>query len=163
MAAAEPSAIAEVLKFLAQAVIVGLGWFVVHRLSAQRDRDKARRELVVKSTDSLDSQVDTLFAVAKRYHLVARDVSAELQLKMMLQDLATRTVALSALCDTEANLAPCRAEIGALRRAITGQHFEDEHLHALTDEHEQLQLIAEAVMRTKRAFTRLRHSQFPPP
>ena len=147
--------------WLGQAFVIGLGWWVVHRLSAARDRDKARREMVAKSVDGLADGLSGVLTDARDYHISVREVSRELKIKMTLQDLAMRVAGLAEVCADEAFLAPCRADIAALRRAITGEHFEDEHLGPLPDAARQLQSIAEAILRAKRSFLRLKHRQFP--
>ena len=152
----------ELLKWVTQALVVGVGWLVVHRLSAQRDRDKARREMVAKSADSLVDAVTSLLVEAREYHLSERDVGKELRIKMALQDTAMRASSLSEISQDESVLAPCRADIAALRRAITGAHFEDEYEGALAESESQFQEIADAVSRTKRSLLRLKHRQFPP-
>ena len=50
----------EFITWLGQVAVVGLGWWVVHRLSASRDLDKARRELVAKSADGLSDETKLL-------------------------------------------------------------------------------------------------------
>ena len=151
---------AELVKFLGQAVIVVVGWWVVHQLSSARDRDKSRRELVAKSADALADALGPLLIEAREYHLTARDVARELQLKMALQDLSMRASGLSEVCSDESFLAPCRGDIGGLRRAITGVHFEDEHLEPSGATDSQLQVVAEAVLRARRSLLRLKHRQF---
>ena len=153
---------AEFVKWLGQAVVVGFGWWVVHVLTTSRDRDKARREILVDSADGLGESLSALFLEARAYHLASRDVASELRIKMTLQDLAMRATGLSELCRDEAKLAPCRSDIATLRRAITGKHFEDEHLVGIKEADQQLQSIAEAVLRAKRSLLQLKHAQFPP-
>jgi len=157
---AEPSTLSEFWKWVGQAVVVVIGWAVVHRLSAARDRDKARREMVVKSADQLIDALGTHLSAAHDYHLKARDVDAELKIKMAIQDMAIRAQGLSDVLKDEQALATCRAEVALVRRTVTGQHFEDEHEGALSENAPQVQAIADAVLRAKRAFLRLKHSQF---
>lgn len=150
----------EFWKWVGQAVVVVIGWVVVHKLSTARDRDKSRREMVVKSADQLIDALTTHLAAAHDYHLKKRDVPTELKLKMALQDMAIRAQGLSDVLNDEQVLAPCRAEVALVRRAVTGQHFEDEHDGAVDDNAPQLQAIADSVLRAKRAFLRLKHRQF---
>lgn len=151
---------AEFLKWVGQALVVGVGWFVVDRLSAQRDHDKARREVIAKTVDTLMEAIDMILEDARAYHLEERNPSMELRLKMSLQDVVMRVLSLSVVCAEESALAPCRADIASLRRAATGAHFEDEHLAALAHGDAQLELIAEAALRAKRSLVRLKHLQF---
>jgi hypothetical protein len=157
----EGSTAGEFLKWLGQALVLGVGWVVVHRLSALRDRDKARREMVAASASDLMEVIDDIFHCARQYHLKPREISAELRIKMSIQDVAARIAGLSDVCNAEAVLAPCRTEIGGVRRAITGHHFEDEHEGALQPSDKQLEVIADAVLRAKRQLLRLKHLQFP--
>ena len=117
----------ELFKFVAQAAVVGFGWWIVHRLSVARDMEKARREMVAKSADGLIESAGMLLAEARAYHLAPRSTTNELKIKMTIQDMAMRVGGLSAICADKATLAACRAAIAASRRAITSAHFEDEH------------------------------------
>jgi hypothetical protein len=149
-------------SFVGQAIVVGLGWFVVHRLSVKRDMDKARRELVADSADALVESLNSLLADALKYHRAERDQANELHLKMALQDLAVRAAGLSDICRDERLLTPCRTEIAGARKAITGKHFEDEHDGPLSEADPHLQTVAEAVLRAKRSLLKIRYAQFPP-
>jgi DNA repair ATPase RecN len=46
----------DALITVVQVASIVLGWIVVHRLSAKRDRDKERREMVVEEIDALDAK-----------------------------------------------------------------------------------------------------------
>ena len=150
----------ELLKFIAQAAVVGIGWWIVHRLSVARDREKARREMVAKSADGLIESAGVLLADARAYHLALRNTANELKIKMTIQDMAMRVVGLSAICADNTTLAACRAAIAASRRAITSAHFDDEHDAPLEDSNPQFDEIAESVLRTKRCLLKLKHTQF---
>lgn len=157
----EPAALGEFFKWVGQAAVVGIGWYVVHRLSVHRDRDKARRDLVTKSVDGLIDSLDVLLVAARTYHLQARDINAEMMLKMTLQDMGMRVNSMSIVCNEVSALSACRAEVTALRRAITGSHFEDEHQAPLIESDQQIEDIADVVLRAKRQLLRLKHLQFP--
>lgn len=147
--------------WLIQAVVVGGGWWVVHRLSSARDRDKARREMVADSADLIAERLNKVHEDARAYHLNERDAAIETRIKMALQDALMQTAGLSDICQDSTTLAKCRAEISSLRRAITGEHFEDEHLGPLPETSLQFQTIADAFLRAKRALLQLKHRQFP--
>jgi hypothetical protein len=151
----------EFWMWIGQALVVAFGWWVVHRLSSARDRDKSRREMVAKSADQLIDALSAHLVIAHEYHLKTRDVTAELKIKMSIQDMAMRATGLSEISSDESVLAPCRSEIAAVRRAVTGAHFEDEHDGPLNESSQQVQDVAEAVSRAKRAVLRLKHRQFP--
>lgn len=160
MSGADATGWADFGKLIGQAIALVAGWWVVHRLSTLRDHDKSRREMVSKSADQLIDALSSHLVDAHKYHLAARSIEAELKIKMSLQDMAMRAVGLSDIVRNEALLAPCRTEIAAVRRAVTGKHFEDEHDGPLEEASNQVQAIAEAVLRAKRAFLRLKHHQF---
>ena len=69
----EASTAGEIFKFLSQAVIVGFGWYVVHRLSSARDKDKLRREMLAKTADGLCDDLSKVLTLAREYHLNSRD------------------------------------------------------------------------------------------
>lgn len=154
--------IAELGRFLIPSVMVVLGWMVIHRLSSARDRDKSRREMLAKSADSLGESVDKLFSSARDYHTRERDSNVEIGIKMALQDMSIRTVALSDLCKKSKELVSCHSSMIGLRKAITSKHFEDEHVAPLLATDLLIQDVATEVLRVKQAFLKLKHSQFPP-
>lgn len=147
--------------WLGQAVVVGVGWYVVHRLSVARDRDKARREMVAKAADAIVENLTDLIAEARDYHLKPRDVTAELKIKIDLQDAAMRIAGFHDVCADKAPVSRCTSAIGYLRRSITAHHFEDEHSDPLPLSDSQLQEMAEAVLRAKQELLKLKHAQFP--
>lgn len=152
---------AEIVKNLVQVVSVAVGWIVVHKLSAGRDRDKARREMLAKAADGLNDEVGKLMAMAREYHIKTRDKSVEDTLKMTLQDLSARTSLLSDISSEAKELAACRSAILALKKAITASHFEDEHEEALSPGGTELQAIAAEGLKVKQCFLKLKHKQFP--
>lgn len=143
--------------------IVGLisGWVIVHRQSSRRDIDKARREMIVKASDSLSDEATKIFGVAKKYHTTARDPSVEDDIKMSIQDLSIRTSLLSKICKDAAELKICRNAVLDLKKSITGDHFEDEHVAPLESGSDQIASITESILKTKRAFLELKQKQFP--
>lgn len=147
--------------WLGQAVVVGAGWYVVHSLSAKRDQNKSRRELVAKSADAMADSLAEILRLAREYHLQRRDIGAEITLKMAIQDLSLRVNATADICEGSEQIAACRSSLIYLRRSITGQHFEDEHQSPLTLGDKQFESIADAVMTAKLQSFRLKHSQFP--
>lgn len=151
----------EFVRLLVQGAVVVVGWMVVHKLSVGRDRDKARRELVAKSADALSDGVEEILVEAYGYHTTDRSVSAELKLKSKLQDLSVRLNGLTDLIDGTSTLASCRSAVIGLKRAVTSEHFEDEHTEVLGEDSAQLQEIASEALRVKHALMNLKHQQFP--
>ena len=143
--------------------IIGLiaGWVIVHKQSAKRDIDKARREMIAKTSDSLNDDSTKIFGIAKDYHTKIRDAAVEDSIKMSLQDLSIRTSLLNKVCKDDNELRICRNAVLDLKKSITGEHFEDEHLAPLILGADQLMSIAESVLKTKRAFLELKQRQFP--
>lgn len=144
-----------------QALTVGIGWVVVHKLSAARDRDKARREMLAKALDGIADSLSEIHEAARNYHLSEREPKDELKLKNSLQDFSMCIIGLGNICDNKAALARSNRDAGALRRAITGEHFEDEHTEVLDSGDPQMQIIAEAYLNAKRNLLGLKYAQFP--
>jgi len=140
---------------------LAIGWFIVHRLSAARDIDKARRDIVAKTADELVVNATEIFITAKRYHASERHLEDEQRLKMDLQDMSIRVHQLIDMVDEPSKLRLCATSIAELRRAITGYHFEDKHVEALDAEVMQIAEIADAYLRLKRALFALKISQYP--
>jgi len=159
--ATESSTIAEVLRTAIQAISIVVGWVVVHKLSAARDRDRARREMLAKAADALGDEVGKLFMSAKEYHTKVRDRGLEDALKMALQDISARTSLLSDISKDVKELGSCRSAILAMKKAITATHFEDEHDGSLEQGSQQIQSITAEGLRVKQCFLKLKHRQFP--
>lgn len=151
---------AEILKIAVQITAIVVGWIIVHKFSIARDRDKARREMVSKAADSLTDEITKLMTLATQYHLTQRDVPKENELKIVLQDFSTRASLLSQISDDSTELAALRSSIIGLRKAITAEHFEDEHLIPLSQDSIQVQSIAEAALKAKEKLTKLKYCQF---
>jgi hypothetical protein len=156
------SAVSEILKFGGQALIVALGWFVVHKLSIKRDTDKARREMVAKAADGLSDLTDQIFAMSIKYHMTAdRDSASEASVLMKLSDLGCRLGSLASLVSEGSVLEECTHAVVGLRQAVTKQNFQDQHEAALTMESQTIQMISATVIKVKQVFLELKHSQFP--
>jgi hypothetical protein len=151
----------ELLQSIVQIAAIIVGWIVVHRLSASRDIDKARREMVAKTADAMSEELSRLLLSAKDYHIKERDVASEESLKLILQDQAIRVSLLSDISNDYKELAALRGSVLALRRAITAKHFEDEHTSPLNANDNQIQVIAESVLKFKQCLVRLKNRQFP--
>lgn len=148
------------LKFASNAAVVVVGWWIVHVLSARRDRDKSRRELVAKSCDALISDLSALMLHARSYHLGSRDVALENTIKMSIQDIAQSISSLRDVVSNQQLLAPCQAAVRGVRGAVTGSHFEDEHDGPRQENDSLLQQMAFEILRAKRALSNLKHRQF---
>ena len=155
-----PSYLLELGKLVIPSLIITYGWTKVHNLSILRDQDKARREMVSTSADALCSLVDTIHDEALLYHSQTRDKSKEAKIKMLLQDFTFRVTSLNKIASEDL----CRSiwtHVIPLRKAITGNHFEDEHLKPLNENSNQVETIAEATLSIKRSLVELKHAQFP--
>ena len=132
----------------------------MHKLTVTRDKDKARREMIVKAVDSLLEDTNKIVSMAWKYHLDARDKRLENEVKMMLQDLSSKASMLSDISQNNSELAACRSAIIAMKKSITATHFEDEHIERLEEESPQIQSIASESLRVKQCFIKLKHKQF---
>jgi len=117
--------------------------------------------MVAKAVDELAVCAISIFLMATRYHTMARLMEEELRLKMDLQDMGMRLHQLGAVVDAAMDLRACIAAIAELRKAITGQHFEDEHIAALGSGSPQIAEIVDAYLRLKRSLFALKIGQFP--
>jgi hypothetical protein len=157
----ETSVVSEIIKFLSQALIVGFGWLVVHKLSSARDKDKLRREMLAKTADGLSEDLNKLLTQARDYHLRVRDKNVEVTIKIMLQDLSMRTVFLSDLCNDKDELRRCRIALINFKKSVSGMHFEDEHTEVLDINDHFFDVMALEYSKVKSAFVKLKHKQFP--
>lgn len=157
----DTSTFSEALKTLFQVISIVIGWYVVHRLSAARDRDKARREMLAKAAEGLSDEVSKLLVSTREYHTKARDRAVEDALKMTLQDISVRTSLLSDISEDAKELGSCRSAILAMKRATTATHFEDEHDGPLDLNSQQIQSITAEGLRVRHCFLKLKHRQFP--
>ena len=148
------------LRFLAQVVVVVLGWSVVHYLSEVRDRRHSRLELLVRSIDAAWELGDKLLAIAFVYHGNVRNVRHELEIRMMFQDLMLRTISFSELSANIAEIAACRNAVLGLRLSVTRGHFEGRHTAPLEATSLLYWEMSDRAMRVKRAFLKLRHQQY---
>jgi hypothetical protein len=145
---------------IAQTILIIIGWVVVHKLSTARDRDKARRELLVKAADSLIQDTSELIKKSWDYHTKKRDMLLEIEIKMMLQDISTRTSMLSDISSDAKELGSCRSAIIAMKKSITALHFEDEHDLPLGQESSQIQSITAESLRVKLCLSRFKQTLF---
>jgi hypothetical protein len=151
----------ELGKVLIQTFAIVIGWIVVHWLSSKRDRDKSRRDIVGKALDGLGDDVTKFFSVAIKYHTNERDPSAEVIIKMTLQDIMARVNMLSDISHDETIIVLCMDALLQLKKTVTGKHFEDEHITSLSMTDSQVELIAADVLVVKQQFLQLKHRQYP--
>lgn len=146
--------------FLAQLLMLGFGWFIVHRLSLSRDRDKARREMLAKASDVIDGLIDKLLESGSSYHAKERDVLEENKIKIALKDVGNRISSLKLLCSDD-DLADCRRKFIKLKQSITSSNFEYEHVPIESYDNKIHQDISAAVVDMKFALNCLKFKQFP--
>jgi len=151
---------AALVVFATNTLVIVLGWIVVHLLSARRDREKVRGEMLVKSADNICLQMSELLLLARSYHTTDRSVEAEQRIKMTIQDAAQSVVGLRAIAKSQENVKKCLKAVREVRESITGMHFEDEHVGPVADNDQVLERMASAVMRAKLCLTNLKHGQF---
>ncbi len=151
-------------QFVATATVIVVGWIVVHRLSARRDRDRDKRELIITTLNGLTSELNELLSLARAYHTGKRDVGVENKIKMTIADVAQCLAGLFTLVSRNKeqmnSLTVCRGAISGIRKSITGSHFEDEHTAPLRPDDSILDGIAAELIRAKSSFAVLRNKQF---
>ena len=150
-----------VVTTLTQVVGLIVGWFIVDQLSTRRDRDKARREMVVKAADSLITDTGTIFDCAYKYHTEIRSIAVEIKLNIDLADLSQRAFFLRNDFTSDSDYSRCTNAILRLKKSITGQHYEGEHLAILAQGDDQIMEIAHSTKILKATLTLLKFNQFP--
>lgn len=141
--------------------MIAFGWYVVHKLSARRDIDKARRELTAKTADQIVDSLNQLLKSALAYHCAQHSVQNATAIKMAIQDIAQQVAALADICSDRRLIMTSQERIVLLRQTITGHHFDDEHDAPLGEDDRLLQNMASAFLDTKRAILELKYGQFP--
>lgn len=149
----------ELLKLALPSFLVIGGWITVHRLTVNREVDKSRREMIAKSADALCDVVDKLFEYAIDYHSTERNIKLEMKIKITQSDLSQRVSSLVQITSDKKRLSDCLIFVIKLRQAVSGKHFEDEHLMPITNSniHEE---IADASLSMKRCLFELKHSPY---
>ncbi len=149
----------ELFKFLGQVTIVGLGWLVVHKLTIVREKEKSRRDMLLKGIDELLSAVNEIFTDARKYHSQKiRDISLEVSIKMTLQDISVQLEQKARLTNGR-GLEKCNKSFIGLKRAITLVHFEDEQDGELLDDSNLQQLIVAHAVAFKRNLHELKYDE----
>lgn len=146
-------------SIIIQAVFIIVGWVIVHRLSSKRDVQKTRRDIISSSIDKMCELVNLIVDDANAYHAHVRDEKKENKIKRQLNDLSIRAASLADLI-SENSCDPIWQQIRKFRQAITGNHFEDEHVSELPSSNHQFELIAEYEISLKRTLFELKHAQF---
>jgi hypothetical protein len=146
--------------FLANSVVIGIGWTVVHHLSRQRDLDKSRRELIVRCAEGIHAAASQLLLKAIQYHASSRDPAVEREIVTAMQDIAQRLAAVSNIVADKDTQSRCMKRMIEVRKSITGVHFEDEHSGALSAADPEFQRMAQGVADFKRSLLDLQYSQY---
>lgn len=148
------------LPSLVSAVMVVVGWYVVHKAQANRERRKQIREYVTDLRDDLANLEKLVFD----YHTSERDVAKEHEIisKLGRFERACSTLPrfiysqrfLKAVPLEKLNVdAKCMQE---LRKAMTLQHFADEHLSAIDVHHALIQQMESTAVDMQEALERVR-------
>lgn len=133
------------LPSFVSAVLVVVGWFVVNKAQANRERRKQIREHVA----ALRSELDDLEILVINYHSNTRDVPTEREIVSKLGRLEKACSSLPRFLNDQrvfpamrkSGLTVNSAHIQQLRKAMTLKHFADEHERALDAQDEQIKDI----------------------
>ena len=149
----------EFTKLALPSFLVIVGWIAVNKLTVKREVDKSRRDMIAESADELCAAVDKLFEFANDYHSSERDNKLEIKIKITLNDLSQRVSSLVQITTDIKTVTNCLMFVVKLRQAVSGKHFEDEHLGPISNSniHEE---IADASLAMKRCLFELKYSQF---
>lgn len=146
----------ELLRFLGQAVVVVLGWGVVHWLSGKRARYEAQRKLLIEECAALVAVVDEIFSDAFTYHTEARTSSRESKLNLMLTDLVQRVGLLIQIPNVNCTRS-LATKVIAFKQSCTLSHFEDEHHDAIPSTHEIVRNLERSSIEMRHALAKLRY------
>lgn len=156
----EPGLLIAVLPSLFSATVVVAGWYVVHRVQANRERRKHIREYVAALCDDLE----VLEALAISYHTHNREVAKEQELISKLGRFEKACFTLPHFLESQKFFKAVPEEklkidaqlVQVLRKAMTLNHFGDEHTSALNDQDPFIQEIGLATVDMLDALERVR-------
>ena len=148
----------EVARIILPALLIIIGWVIVHILSSKRDVSNSKREIISKTADDFCEVVDSLLIKANQYHSQPRNATLEIEIKITLSDLSLRISSLVPITKKQQTLSSCLQSVVSLRQAITREHFEDEHTSPIRDGAIS-EKIADAVLEMKRHLMQLKIEQ----
>jgi hypothetical protein len=141
--------------------LIVFGWAVVHFTARSRDRDKSRRELVVKAVDLVSEQIGKIVIAAVSYHTSdTRDVAREIELKISLKDLSNQIRLLDYATKPRRDGVRSSMLHKIFKQSISAKHFEDEHTCCLLSGDPQFNEIAAAGLEIKTYFAEIKFAQF---
>lgn len=134
---------AAIYPSLISAVMVIAGWIVVNKAQANRERRKQIREYVA----DLRSDLDDLEKLVIDYHTSAREIANEREIISKLGRFEKAFSSLPRFLSSQSVFKALKQEqlevndenLQKLRKAMTLAHFADEHLGALSAQHERIQ------------------------
>jgi hypothetical protein len=139
------------MAFLKEALpsfFVIFGWVVVHKLTVHRELEKARREIKAKALDDLSTKIDRLFEDARSYHRAqTQDTIKASSIKSILRDIAVNLAEMNSLFE---NLSACSFQLIVLRKAITGNNFDNSRSDDATVRDSILEEVARSSLEMKR-------------
>jgi hypothetical protein len=144
--AAETSLYPAILPSLVSAVMVVVGWYVVNKAQSNRERRKQIRDFVAALSDQLEDleSLTTLYHTSTRVETKEQEIIAKLgrfekacsTLPRFVQSQKFSPAVLPAKLVIDGKV------LQALRKAMTLEHFGDEHTHALSHHHDLIQNLA---------------------
>lgn len=137
----EVSTTVEVLKIGVPALLIAVGWFVVHVLNTKRELQYLQKSTGAEHCDLLIALAGKLDADVRAYHTGERDMAME---RRVLAQFTNLGLLISSLRDF--GLAPEQfvqvvSNFTDLRAFSTGWHFQDEHTGKVNSESEELGAI----------------------
>jgi hypothetical protein len=148
----------ELAKFFGQALVIVLGWLVVHQLSRSRDREDSFRKYLIDEVSELNESLESIFDVVIDYHTTSRSLRVEQRIKLMLGAFSSRTETVARESPELLSGHRLRKAVTYLKRSCTLHHFEDEHTAPLDLGADVLQVLAQRVseMRDELSDARLK-------
>jgi hypothetical protein len=146
----------ELLRFFGQAVVVIVGWAVVHWLSGRRARQEAQRKLLIEECGVLIAAVEKNFFEAFAYHTEMRISSRESKLNLALTDITERVGLIMQI--TNANsVRSLASKVIELKQSCTLSHFEDEHSDAISSTDPIIRNLERSSIEMRHALAKLRY------
>lgn len=141
-------------------VLIAVGWIIVHVMTSKRDKDKLRRELLIKAADAINEQISKMIATSIQYHTCKRDAKSEIEIKSSLKDISNQLHLINEATNPKRDGVQSSRLHKNFKQAITAKHFEDEHLEPLEANGIQLSEIAALGLELKAYFSEVKYAQF---
>jgi predicted hydrolase (HD superfamily) len=141
-------------------VLIVVGWITVHLMTSKRDKDKLRRELIIKAADTINEQISKMIATSIQYHTNKREAKSEIEINISLKDISSQLHLINEATNPKRDGVQSSRLHKNFKQAITAKHFEDEHIEPLEANGMQLSEVAALGLELKAYFSEIKYAQF---